>query len=60
MSGEPPLSVMIGLEPLLTALPPDPTLSSVAAETDSPREAYAPFGHWQPGEQLADVPWRRG
>jgi hypothetical protein len=34
LSGGPPLSVMIGGEPLLTLLPPFPTLSSVVAGTD--------------------------
>jgi uncharacterized cupin superfamily protein len=33
--------------------------ASAEAETDSPGEAYAPFEHWQPGEQPADVPWNR-
>ena len=32
--------------------------ASVETETGSPREAYAPYEHWQPGEQPAVVPWR--
>jgi uncharacterized cupin superfamily protein len=34
--------------------------ASAAAETDSPHEAYAPYGHWQPGSPAADsLPWDR-
>jgi hypothetical protein len=35
--------------------------AGVEAATDSPAEAYAPLGHWQPGlaERADDLPWNR-
>jgi uncharacterized cupin superfamily protein len=51
---------------MLGARPPGRTIrytqselmESVETETDSPREAYAPYGHWRPGRPPAG-PWDR-
>ena len=54
---EPCLIVMVGArmpESAIVYPESEPARShgaSVETETDSPHEAYAPFGHWQPGDR---------
>jgi uncharacterized cupin superfamily protein len=37
--------------------PPSDLAASVETETDSPREAYAAYPHWEPGSPPAGLPW---
>jgi hypothetical protein len=36
---------------------PSELAASVDSETDSPREAYAAYPHWQRGRPPAEMPW---
>jgi uncharacterized cupin superfamily protein len=51
--------LMLGARPTGRSIryPPSARAESVEHETDSPREAYAAYPHWQRGRPSGGLPW---